>query len=231
MNTTKDQAAERKATRFQGKKPGPKPKQAEAAKEAEQPAQIAKPAEGDVILSKEQYEELVQAANAKRTVNPFSHIPKRKMDTADEEYVPDRKIDIPLTGSMIDYQPPEIEVIDGPDPEALGKELAFMEEFMVIEVPSTGLENEEDPFGVGVNGRMIAIPRDVPVRIRRKYVERLARAKQSNYTQKKMKVIDPETYNSLAEKTGIVYNFTVMDWGPDPKRAQDWLKKVLRQRQ
>lgn len=213
MSTTQQKATQRKAAQKPASKAVPKE---EAAKD------------GDVILSQTEYERLRQAAERPR-MSGLNHIPKRKLDTSDMELPGDRNIDIPLSGNVATSFAPEIEIMDGPVSDDLEAELAFLEEFMVIEVQSTGHENEENPIAPSVNGRAVVIYRDTPVKLRRKYVGRLVHAKTTKFDQN-LKNPDPITFNKYTEKTSQEVNFSVLDWGNNPQKARDWLNKLRRER-
>ena len=103
---------------------------------------------------------------------------------------------------------------------------AFMNEIVYVTVPST--ENEEELYviSVGVNGVNQPIVRDVSTPIKRKYVEVLARAKQTAYKQIQKDTNDPASL-VMIPKTSLAHNFTV-DRDDNPK-GYAWLRELLKQ--
>jgi hypothetical protein len=105
------------------------------------------------------------------------------------------------------------------------RDAAFMEDFVEVEVhPST---NENDPGHVilNVNGVNQPIFRGVPTKVRRKFIEVLARMKQTSYTQRPTDYINPERSNELIPRTGLAYPFQVLN-DPHPK-GNAWLRGIL----
>lgn len=104
---------------------------------------------------------------------------------------------------------------------------AFMNETLLIMVQSSGAENETPLVYVAVNGQSMLLPRDEPIRVKRKYVEVLARAKKTEFDQ----VLDMrmgEEMNRLIAKNSLKYPFTVIS-DPNPRGVQ-WVQEVLAQR-
>lgn len=98
-----------------------------------------------------------------------------------------------------------------------------MDEKMTITVASTTDKNAENPVLVSVNGRNMYFFRGGPTVCKRKYVERLARAKATSFDQN-LDATDPEEYKRLIQTTSLQYPFSVMN---DPNPAgSDWLLKI-----
>jgi hypothetical protein len=126
-----------------------------------------------------------------------------------------------------------VEVDDGQNIEPVvsqefGKavsEEAFMNELLVIELATT--TSEEDPQHVIVNVNNVAQPlmRGVPFEVKRKYVEVLARCKETKYKQPHRNMDNPEPGNQLVGRTALTYPFTVIEDKNPIGRA--WLKAVL----
>lgn len=156
--------------------------------------------------------------------------PKRKLATklatGEERIGQERPVTIALEGPAAFDQEP-IQVVDGPAAMAKADELAFMEEMVTIEVHESTDPNAENPVQVGINGRMVYIPRGVTVMVRRKYVERLARAKMESYKQA-LTEADPVKFNTLAQRVALTYGFVVHK---DTPRGVDWLRHILAQPQ
>lgn len=156
---------------------------------------------------------------------PRAATKRSEIDSRGQKVGQSGTVHIALEGQAGLERPP-LEVIDGPNALAKADELAFMEEPVTIVVHSSGEENEENPIIVGVNGRQVFIPRGQHVIVRRKYVERLARAKRNAYRQGNLDASnDPVRFNSMQMTTALLYNFSVLH---DPNPAgPDWLRKVL----
>jgi hypothetical protein len=101
---------------------------------------------------------------------------------------------------------------------------AFMNEPVMVTVISGGKDNEAPFVPVGVNGVTQMFQRDVPIVVKRKYVERLARAKETGYEQ----TVDDrlgEKMNALHQKHSLRYPFQVNR--DDNPRGAAWLRAVM----
>lgn len=104
------------------------------------------------------------------------------------------------------------------------EKLAFMEEPVTIVVMSSGDQNEVDLVQVAVNGVTQFIKRDQPITVKRKYVERLARCKKTDFNQ----TLDDrmgEAMNTLQRRHSLRFPFSVIQ-DANPKGA-GWLKQIL----
>lgn len=119
---------------------------------------------------------------------------------------------------------PSIDVVEGP---ALGGKLEierFMNEIVTVVVHDTTDKNAIMVVPVSVNGRTQNFIRGRPQRCRRCYVERLARAKETSFSQN----LDPgqgEGVNTLYPHAALSYPFSVIQ--DDNQRGPAWLRKVL----
>ncbi|SDZ53262.1 MULTISPECIES: hypothetical protein [Delftia] len=122
----------------------------------------------------------------------------------------------------------DVEVVDKPLPEGALELEAFMNEPVTVMVYESTDENDMDMVLVGVNGVSQYFRRGTPQTVKRKFVERLARAKRTDFDQK----IDArmgEAMNNLRQRHGLRYPFTVVeDRNP---RGGAWLKGVLAETQ
>jgi hypothetical protein len=101
---------------------------------------------------------------------------------------------------------------------------AFMNEPVMVTVMSGGKDNEAPYVQVSVNGVIQMFKRDTPIVVKRKYVERLARAKETGYDQQ----VDDrlgERMNSLQSRNSLRYPFTVNR--DDNPRGSAWLRAIL----
>ena len=148
---------------------------------------------------------------------------RRELDSRSVQ-IPDGEVNIPLTGDAA-LERSGFDIIDGPAAMKKADELAFMEERVTIIVHETEDPNAENPVSVTVNGRNQFIFRGQPIDVKRKFVERLARAKKTGYRQHLDDTSDPVRYNKLYTTTGITYPFSVIH-DPNP-RGMDWLRKIM----
>lgn len=101
---------------------------------------------------------------------------------------------------------------------------AFMNEPVMVTVLSSGKDNEAMYVQVAVNGVIQMFKRDTPIVVKRKYVERLARAKETGYDQQ----VDDrmgERMNILQSRHSLRYPFQVNR--DDNPKGQAWLRSVL----
>jgi hypothetical protein len=108
--------------------------------------------------------------------------------------------------------------------DKVAREEAFMNELVEIIVHTTTDENAPPTVLVNVNGTNQPIPRGVPVQIRRKYVEVLARCKETKYRQPDRDMMNPEQGNEMVGRTALVYPFQLVS-DPNPK-GPAWLAAV-----
>jgi hypothetical protein len=103
-------------------------------------------------------------------------------------------------------------------------DMAFANELVTVRVHESTDKNA-DPFPlISVNGRPQRFVRGNEQQVRRCYVEKLARLKHTAYDSLKTKDPDGEDVYRYPSRTGLVYDFTVID---DTPKGQAWLKQVL----
>lgn len=100
---------------------------------------------------------------------------------------------------------------------------AFMNEIVEVTLSSTTDENQPSHVTFAVNGINQTFMRDVPVKCKRKFLEVLARCKETKYTQ----VRDPIELDrsQMVARTLLAYPFQVND-DPNPK-GRAWLRAVM----
>ncbi len=107
----------------------------------------------------------------------------------------------------------------------IAADAAFMEEILVIEIAPGNSDNDVPCVILNVNGVNQPIWRGYPVPVRRKYVEVLARMKETRYSQDATNYIEPEKSNQLRPRTGQSYPFQVVqDKNP---LGYAWLRQIL----
>jgi hypothetical protein len=121
----------------------------------------------------------------------------------------------------------EVDVVTGANisSDALALE-AFMNEVVTVVVAESNNEEDLPVVVVGVNGINQPIVRGIPTPVKRKYVEALARAKETKYRQT---LSDPSDPGSIVQvpKTALAYPFHVeQDANPN---GRAWLRNILQQ--
>ena len=103
--------------------------------------------------------------------------------------------------------------------------MAFNEEVIEITVHTSAEKFAEPIVEVFCNGIPQRFARGKKQAVKRKYVEVLARAKQTNYGNQQIVQDNGEGIFLYPSSTGLRYPFTVNN-DPNP-RGLDWLKSVL----
>lgn len=119
---------------------------------------------------------------------------------------------------------PDIETVSASkDMKKLIDDEAFMNEMVEVVVHESTREDEPNHIVLSVNGRNMPVIRGVPTRMRRMYVEVLARMKETRYSQKQ----DAVQLDNIQfiPRTALVYPFTVTVDSNDRGRA--WLQNVI----
>ena len=104
------------------------------------------------------------------------------------------------------------------------EEEAFMNEPVTVLLAETTDENLNPMPVLSVNGTCQPLLRGVPTVIKRKYVEVLARCKETKYNQRTANPMEPDRIEMVA-RTALSYPFQVID-DKNPKGAT-WLRGVL----
>ena len=121
----------------------------------------------------------------------------------------------------------ETEVIDKVVPGDNIEYEAFMHEPVTIMVHESTDENDVDLVQVLVNGSNAFFQRGQPTITKRYFVERLARAKRTSYSQNLDERLG-EAMNNLKPRNALKYPFSVME-DSNPKGAA-WLRQILAER-
>lgn len=131
----------------------------------------------------------------------------------------------PAQGIEITDDAPVVETVaESVDFRQLAASEAFMNELVTVMVHSTTDENQAPHVIVNCNGTNQPIIRGVPTKIRRKYVEILARMKETKYTQHTPNPAAPDV-SELRARHGLAYPFDLID-DANP-RGRAWLQNVL----
>lgn len=132
--------------------------------------------------------------------------------------------DITQGVEVIDDAPVIETVSESKDFRQLAAEESFMNELVTVLVHSTTDENQAPHVIVNCNGTNQPIIRGVPTQIRRKYLEILARMKETKYTQVTPNPAAPDVSHMQA-RHGLAYPFEVVE-DKNPK-GRAWLNNVL----
>ena len=153
-------------------------------------------------------------------------IPNSKLDAASEKVGQDRHLDIPVTGSLDNLvrTDQQIDIVDGPALGDYAGELAFNEEMVDVIVHETTEPNAPQLVEVWVNGTPQRFIRGRVQSVRRKYVEVLARARQTGI-KTTVDMSNGNPVNRIERHTGLRYPFSVQN-DPNPK-GRDWLRQTL----
>ena len=105
------------------------------------------------------------------------------------------------------------------------KNEAFSNDLLEIEVHATGDEGALDVITPSVNGVNQPIVRGRRVPVKRKYVEALARSRNTKYSQQLRDTRDPGSLE-MVERTVLAYPF-VVHHDPAGDRGRAWLQGIL----
>lgn len=131
----------------------------------------------------------------------------------------------PAQGIEISDDEPAVETVaESVDFGRLAADESFMNEFVTVMVHSTTDENQAPHVIVNCNGMNQPIIRGYPTKIRRKYLEILARMKETKYTQVTRNPAAPDQIDMIA-RHGLAYPFDLVE-DPNP-RGRAWLQNVL----
>ena len=131
----------------------------------------------------------------------------------------------PVKGIEITDDAPVVETVaESRDFSKLAADEAFMNELVTVMIHSTTDENQAPHVIVNCNGTNQPIIRGVPTKVKRKYVEILARMKETKYTQVTPNPAAPDV-SELRARHGLAYPFDLVDDGNPRGRA--WLQNVL----
>jgi hypothetical protein len=125
---------------------------------------------------------------------------------------------------IIDDEPVIETVAESRDFSKLAADEAFMNELVTVMVHSTTDENQPNHVVVNCNGMNQPLIRGVPTTVKRKYVEILARMKETKYTQVTRNPSAPDQIDMVA-RHGLCYPFDLVE-DANP-RGRAWLQNVL----
>ena len=146
-------------------------------------------------------------------------------DTREMDITEEKERTMSPVGDAVDaLSSREIEVIDSFNDEKM-KELAFMEELVTIRVHDTTDESQVPVPAVWNDGRAQYFIRGEEQTVKRKYVERLARAKITRFSQRKEYDDDGNEIYVQVPHTALIYPFEVIK--DDNPRGAQWLRDIV----
>lgn len=125
---------------------------------------------------------------------------------------------------IIDDTPTIDPVSQVADLRELAASEVFMNEMVEVMVHSSTDENQAPHVILNCNGTNQPILRGVPTRVRRKYVEILARMKETKYSQVTRNPAAPDQIDMIA-RHGLAYPFEMLS--DENPRGRAWLQNVL----
>ena len=150
---------------------------------------------------------------------------KKEVDTNEQSIAQSAPLDVPTTGSLDGLIRVDQEIVKA-DSTALGDyaaELAFMEEYVDVMVHESTDANAAPVVDVYVNGVPQWFARGQTQRVKRKFVEVLANARQTSI-KTNVHQDSENVYNRIGKHTALRYPFSMQDSNP---RGQAWLKNLL----
>lgn len=153
-------------------------------------------------------------------------IPNVTRETESTDFVPHAGRE-PLDWTMLRTGVPQVQIVGEREFETTAETEAFMEELVVIQVHKSTDKNAVPQVPVGINGDKIWIPRGVPVRLPRKFVEVLARSQEATFSTDDNPDPNADEGKMIRRTNGQVYPFSVIqDRNP---RGRAWLERVTRE--
>lgn len=128
--------------------------------------------------------------------------------------IPDDQVDIQTVAETRDFS-------------KLASDEAFMNEVVTVLVHESTDPNQPPHIILNVNGTNMPVIRGVPTLMKRKYLEVLARMKETRYTQRTPNPSEPDRI-VMEPKTAQVYPFAVHE-DKNP-RGRAWLANVMAER-
>jgi len=122
---------------------------------------------------------------------------------------------------------PQIEPEKAREWKDLAEAESFMNEPLVIQIHTTNDKNAPPSVYVGLNGEGGWLPRGLKIRLKRKFVERLAQSQSASFQTKSNPDPHADEGTNVLRSSGQEYPFEVLQ-DPNPK-GRAWLARVTRQ--
>jgi len=149
---------------------------------------------------------------------------KNIIDTREEVVGQNQVFDLPAAGKVGDLID-VVKSVDTPRMKVKAAEMAFMDEYVTVQIADTGSPNEEQYVQLGNNGTPQFVERGKPQKIKRKYVEVLARAKRGAVQTPEFVDASGARSTRIVKTPTLAYPFQViMDKNPN---GRAWLQRIL----
>lgn len=142
--------------------------------------------------------------------------------------VPKQTLEMPIEGDLSRMRRPD-QRVEGVDIDVIAhmdhaQQLAFLEEYVVINIHESSEKGAENPVPLWINGRGVAIVRGEDMAVRRKYVEMLLRAKPEGIETRITRDGNGNVKNHIDKTRSLKYPFSiVLDRNP---RGPAWARKI-----
>lgn len=134
----------------------------------------------------------------------------------------------PVTGIEVGDDQPDIQTVaENKDFASIVSNETFMNEIVTVLVHESTDPNQPPHIILNVNGTNMPVIRGTPTRMKRKYLEVLARMKETRYEQRTPNPSEPERI-VMVPKTAQVYPFSVLE--DKSMRGSAWLANVMAER-
>jgi hypothetical protein len=151
-----------------------------------------------------------------------------RRDVEAEATVPQQTLEIPgLSKSLESMMRPDQQVEPVTDLvhfDDHAAQLAFLSEFVKINIHESGDPTAENPVQLGINGRQVFIRRGVDTIVRRMYVEMLLRAKPEGITTQQVRDGDGDVKNLVHKRRALKYPFSIVQ--DDNPKGRAWMRKI-----
>lgn len=121
----------------------------------------------------------------------------------------------------------QIETVTEREFESVKEMEAFMNERVTIVVHKTADKNESPRVPVGLNGEIVWLPRDIPVRIPRRLVGVLAQSQEASFSTDDNPNPNADEGKIITRRKAMATQFSVMH-DPNPLGAA-WLRRAIRE--
>jgi hypothetical protein len=151
-------------------------------------------------------------------------MPRKIIDAPAEKVGQDGVFSVPSEGPAR-IVAPSIEVPEKPVDEEKLAMLKFMEDVLEIQIHSSTDKTADQVFEVFINNEREVFRRGEAKKVKRKFVEKLALTKVTNYENKEVRSEEGEKAYVYPSHTALRYPFSVL-FDPHP-RGGDWLRWAL----
>ena len=152
--------------------------------------------------------------------------PKGGVDATEMQIGQDVPRVMKSTGPAEDaLEKPYIQVVDRPVDKEKLEMLAFMEEEVTVHIHTTSDKEAAQIFPVGNGGQQVIFKRGETKTVKRKFVDVLARAKATTFTQKRVMDSEGIWQDVQVPHSALMFPFSIVE--DRHPRGADWLKYAL----